>query len=134
MPVRSHSEWTTNGRWVSFSSVEVFHQHDIVFKTVHFRIKKPSTIGRNGETWRSQLKFYLDRRNPRRKTCREVEEVNGGMRCRLQIHEVNALIMQGPKPQHGPIEDEYLITACDRYPPDAWDTKALGIVNKISIK
>src|SRR6266542_6336663 len=88
-----------------FSSAKVFYQHDIAFKTVHFRVKKPSTIGRGGEAWRYQLKLFLDHRNPRAATGGEVEEVNGGIRRRLQIREVNAVISQGPKSLVGFIQD-----------------------------
>src|SRR5438876_9874028 len=106
---------TTISLSAQFSSVEVFHEHDIVFKIVHFRIEKPSTIGRDGETWRSQLKFFLDYRNLAGTTGGEVEEVNGGMRRRLRIHEVNAVIKQSPKPLEGFIQDACLVTARHRY-------------------
>src|SRR5438876_7837506 len=109
---------TTISLSAQFSSAEVFNQHDIVFKIVHFRIEKPSAIGRDGETWRSQLKFFLDRRNLAGTTCGEVEEVNGGMGRRLWIHEVNAGIKQSPKSLEGFIQDEGLVTARHRHLPN----------------
>ena len=36
--------------------------------------------------------------------------------------------------EHLVFQDAYLLAACHRYPPNAWDTEALGIVNKLAIK